>query len=215
MSKYINKLEQIVLASSNLGKSKEIQTAFNAFNLNIKIINQSELNISSCEEPYNSFIENALIKARHASKQSNLPALADDSGLCIPYIDNLPGVSSAHWADDNNFAQDIPNKDKRNNLYLEYQLKNNLLTIEQRKAYYYCVLVFIHQAQDPCPIIVYEKFQGILQLDARGTKGFGYDPYFYIPSLNKTAAELDILEKNKISHRGKAIKKLIYELKDI
>lgn len=189
-------LENLVIASGNKGKLREIGTLLAP--LKIAIAPQSDFNITEIDEPHPTFIENALIKARHASRQTGLPALADDSGICINALKGAPGVLSARYAGE-------PKSDQRNNLKLVKALE----TSTDRSAYYYCVVVLLRHAEDPQPIIAEGLWHGEFILEPRGDEGFGYDPHFLLPELGRTAAELDMNTKNTISHRGKALAKLI------
>jgi len=166
--------------------------------LEIEVMTQSQFDVDEVDEPHQTFIENALAKARHASYCSNLPALADDSGICVNALDGAPGVNSARFAGE-------PRSDVRNNL----QLIEALHSRTDRHAYYYCVIVLMRHANDPQPIIVDGSWHGEIVEQPRGTGGFGYDPYFYLPELDKTSAELSAQHKNKISHRGQALAKLV------
>jgi XTP/dITP diphosphohydrolase len=159
---------------------------------------QSELGISEAEEPHVTFVENALAKARHVAQLSGLPALADDSGVCVPALGGAPGVLSARYAGE-------PKSDARNN----QKLIHDLSTHEDKSAYFYCVLVYLRHAQDPQPVIAEGRWDGEIIATPRGENGFGYDPHFWIASLNKTAAELSAEEKNQLSHRGQALRALI------
>jgi len=189
-------VKQLVLASNSAGKVREFTALFAP--LGIAIIPQGDLGIAAAEEPYCTFVENALTKARHASEESNLPALADDSGICIAALDGRPGVRSARYAGEE--ANDANNNAK---------VIAELHGITDRRAHYVCALVFIRHALDPEPVIVQTQWHGELIDAPRGESGFGYDPHFFIPALGKTAAELDPAEKNKISHRGQALRQLL------
>lgn len=189
-------LENLVIASGNKGKLREIGTLFAP--LKIAVAPQSDFNITEIDEPHPTFIENALIKARHACRQTGLSALADDSGICINALKGAPGVLSARYAGE-------PKSDQRNNLKLVKALE----TSTDRSAYYYCVVVLLRHAEDPQPIIAEGLWHGEFILEPRGDGGFGYDPHFLLPELGRTAAELDMNTKNTISHRGKALAKLI------
>ncbi len=193
-------LEKLVIASGNQGKLREIGTLLAA--LEIEVMPQSEFNLSEIDEPHATFIENALGKARHVSDRTGLPALADDSGICVNALKGAPGVFSARYAGE-------PRSDQRNNLKLMEALK----TSADRSAYYYCAIVLLRHAEDPQPIIADGIWHGEIILEPRGSGGFGYDPYFLLPGLGKTAAELDMDTKNTISHRGKALAKLIEALR--
>lgn len=192
----MGKLEKLVIASNNQGKLREIGELLAP--LAIDVVPQSAFNISEADEPHVTFIENALAKARHASRCSGLPALADDSGICVSALGGTPGVNSARYAGE-------PRSDERNNLKLIEALKNQM----DRRAYYYCVIVLVRHADDPQPVIADGSWHGEIIDSPRGTGGFGYDPYFYLPELGKTSAELTAEQKNKISHRGQALAKLV------
>jgi len=189
------KLEKLVIASNNQGKLREINALLAP--LSIEVIPQSDFNAGEIDEPHGTFIENALAKARHASRCSGLPALADDSGICVSALNGAPGVNSARYAGE-------PKSDERNNLKLVEALKNN----SDRRAYYYCVIVLVRHADDPQPIIVDGSWYGEIIDQPRGEGGFGYDPYFFVPEFGKTSAELSAEQKNLISHRGKALAQL-------
>ena len=188
-------MKKVVIASNNSGKLKEFTHLFEP--LEIQVFPQSVFNVAEVEEPFQTFVENALVKARHASKQTGLPALADDSGICVDVLNGRPGVYSARYAGE-------PKSDQRNNQLLI----ENLRTKQDRRAHYYCIIVLVRYADDPQPIITDGSWYGRIVLEPRGTGGFGYDPYFYLPDLRKTAAELPIEDKNLISHRGKALMRL-------
>ncbi|TDR32824.1 RdgB/HAM1 family non-canonical purine NTP pyrophosphatase [Hydromonas duriensis] len=194
-------MSQLVLASNNSGKLLEFNRLLAP--LHIEVQAQAALNVPECEEPYFTFVENALHKARHAARITGLPALADDSGVCVPALNGAPGVLSARYAGEDKDSN-LP-KDVRNNLKLTAALADKL----DKRAYFYCVIVLVRHAQDPQPIIVDGQLWGEMIDNPRGDSGFGYDPYFYLPHLNKTLAELSHNEKNAISHRGLAVEKLI------
>jgi len=166
-----------------------------------EIHSQSEFGVPKIKETHSSFIENALAKARHASYLTGLPSIADDSGICINALNGSPGILSARYAGE-------PVSDKRNNC----KLLTNLAPYTDRSAYYYCVLVFLRYPNDPQPVVSDYQWNGFIIDQARGAGGFGYDPYFFIPEKNKTVAELSILEKNTISHRGRALHLLLEKL---
>ena len=202
-------MKQFVLASSNPGKLRELSELLAA--LDIEIIPQAQLGIADAEEPHVTFVENALAKARHASRQARLPALADDSGICVAALGGEPGVHSARFAGEPlNSDADRQEQDERNNQTLISLLKDK----EDRRAHYACVMVLVHHAEDPEPVIAEGRWLGEVIDTPRGTNGFGYDPYFYLPELGKTAAELDPEQKNAISHRGKALRRLIAKLRE-
>lgn len=192
----MDKLEKLVIASNNKGKLREIGELLAP--LAIDVAPQSEFNISEADEPHITFVENALAKARHASRCSGLPALADDSGICVSALGGAPGVNSARYAGE-------PKSDERNNQKLVESLKNQT----NRRVYYYCVIVLVRHADDPQPLIVDGSWYGEIIDQPRGSSGFGYDPYFYLPEFGKTSAELTPEQKNKISHRGQALAKLV------
>lgn len=191
----IDNLKKLVIASNNQGKLREINALLAP--LVIKVVPQSDFNAGEVDEPHDTFVENALAKARHASRCAGLPALADDSGICVSALNGVPGVSSARYAGE-------PKSDERNNQKLVEALKNK----SDRRAYYYCVLVLVRHAADPQPIIVDGSWHGEIVEEPQGTGGFGYDPYFFVPEFGKTAAELSEEQKNLISHRGKALVQL-------
>ena len=205
--------DKIVLASNNQGKLAEFQHLFDNANLNIQVIPQGQLNIDDAVEDGLSFIENALIKARHASKISGLPAIADDSGLCVPILGGQPGIYSARFAkDDPIFAEQfLQNKDKTNNQkllhdLLKYRLQQPII------GQFVCVLALVRHADDPLPIIAQGIWQGEILPNEIGENGFGYDPLFWLPDLQKSSAQLTKIEKNKISHRGQAMSQLLQQL---
>jgi len=192
-------MHKLVLASNNAGKVKEFQALLAS--LNFEVIPQGVLGIPSAEEPHQTFIENALAKARHASSASGLPALADDSGICAHALDGRPGVHSARYAGEH--ANDLANNQK-----LISELNNQ----SDRSAHYVCALVLVNSADDPSPLIFEASWYGVIVDEAKGINGFGYDPHFFLPELNLTAAELDPAQKNLISHRGQALRELIHQL---
>ena len=189
---------KLVLASSNPGKLREIRALLAP--LSIRVLTQQELGIPDADEPHDTFLENALAKARHASRASGLPALADDSGLCVAALGGEPGVHSAYYA---GREGDRETRDARNNEKLLAHLGN------ARSAFYVCVMVLVRRAADPRPLVAEGIWRGEIGRIPRGSNGFGYDPLFVLPPLNKTAAELDPEHKNRISHRGIALAKLI------
>ncbi|WP_114636785.1 RdgB/HAM1 family non-canonical purine NTP pyrophosphatase [Polynucleobacter necessarius] len=193
-------MQKIVLASNNAGKVREFQALLAP--LDFQVIPQGELGIPSAEEPHHTFIENALAKARHASAASNLPALADDSGICAHALNGQPGVFSARYAGTS--GDDSANNQK---LIRELSDKTN------RGAHYVCALVFVSSPNDPEPIVVQTRWYGEIIDQAQGSNGFGYDPHFFLPEQNLTAAQLDPAVKNLISHRGQTLRELITQLK--
>lgn len=193
-------LKKIVIASGNAGKLREIQALFAP--LNIEVMPQSVFNIPEAEEPHCTFIENALAKARHASLHSGLPALADDSGICVSALQGKPGVHSARFGGE-------PKSDEKNNQALLKALAKEA----NRAAYYYCAIVLVRSHDDPQPLIAEGIWTGEILTVPRGTGGFGYDPLFMDLNLGKTGAELSPELKNQISHRGQALKQLMSKLK--
>ncbi len=196
-----HQFKKIVLASGNIGKLTEIQQILDP--LGIETISQSTFAVSEVDEPFDTFLENALHKARHASRLTDLPALADDSGICVNALHGQPGVRSARYAGE-------PKSDERNNRMLTRALENT----SDRRAYYYCVLVLTRHATDPQPIIVDGCWYGQIIEQPRGMNGFGYDPHFFLPELGKTSAELNPEQKNQLSHRGQALRKLVQLLEE-
>ena len=193
-------MQSLVLASNNPGKLREFRRLLEP--LAITVIAQSELDIPEADEPHPTFVENALAKARHASQRSNLPALADDSGICVAALGGAPGVLSARYAGE-------PKSDARNNA----RLIADLAGVTQREAHYTCVLVLVRKADDPEPIIADGFWEGVVIDAPRGTGGFGYDPHFLDPRYGLTGAELPLEQKNAISHRGIAMRTLIEQLR--
>lgn len=193
-------LSRIVVASNNAGKLKEFQQLLCP--LGLEFIPQGQLNVPEAEEPHVTFVENALAKARHASRITGLPALADDSGLCVEALQGAPGVLSARFAGE-------PKSDDRNNQKLLASLQGQT----DRRAHFYCVLVLVRHADDPQPLIAEGEWHGEIVDDARGEGGFGYDPLFWVPQYNCTSAQLDPVQKNQLSHRGQAMAVLLQCLK--
>jgi XTP/dITP diphosphohydrolase len=189
---------KIVFASNNAGKICELQALLNAFNL--KIIPQTELGVSEVPETEFTFVENALIKARHACRATGLPAMSDDSGLVVPALQGAPGIYSARYAGNNATSHDNINKLLKE---LDVAPDNN------RKAYFHCVLVYLAHAEDPTPLICHGMWQGVILKNPQGDNGFGYDPIFFDTEHNLSAAELPLEIKNRISHRGKALRLLM------
>jgi len=192
-------MKKLVLASNNAGKVKEFQRLLGA--LAIEVIPQGQLGVGEAEEPHATFVENALAKARHAAAATGLPALADDSGICVPALGGAPGVYSARYGGE-------PKSDARNNQKLVADMTGHA----DRRAFYYAVLVLVRTADDPRPLIAEGRFDGELLAEPRGEGGFGYDPHFWVPALGKTVAELTPEEKNPISHRGQALAALLDKL---
>ncbi len=193
-------MKKLVIASNNQGKLREFQHMLAP--LGIEVLTQAQLGISEAEEPHCTFVENALAKARHVSRASGLPALADDSGICVDVLGGAPGVLSARYAGE-------PKSDRRNNDKLLQALQG----ITDRRAHYYCVLVLVRHADDPQPIIAEGEWHGEIAQAERGDGGFGYDPMFWLPELGKMSAELSHDEKAQLSHRAKALKILLQRLR--
>ncbi|UCV07619.1 RdgB/HAM1 family non-canonical purine NTP pyrophosphatase [Dechloromonas denitrificans] len=192
-------MKKLVLASNNAKKMKELNALLAP--LGFEVIPQGQLGIPEAEEPHCTFVENALAKARHAAQLSGLPALADDSGLCVATLGGAPGVYSARYAGE-------PKSDARNNAKLLAELAGQT----DRRAHFACVLVLVRAADDPQPIIAEGQWHGVILEAQRGADGFGYDPLFYVPTHCQTAAELDATVKNQLSHRGQAMQQLIARL---
>ncbi|MDO4441520.1 MAG: RdgB/HAM1 family non-canonical purine NTP pyrophosphatase [Moraxella sp.] len=197
--------EKIVLASNNKGKLAEFQAYFDGADLGTIIVPQGELGIADAVEDGLSFVENAIIKARHASRESGLPALADDSGLCVPILGNLPGIYSARFAGEH--GNDAANNDKLLTELLPYRDGTPIV------GKFICVLALVRHADDPLPIIAQGEWMGEILTSPVGEQGFGYDPLFWLPTLGKSSAELEKSAKNAISHRGRALGVLIEQLK--
>lgn len=187
--------EKLVIASGNAGKLREIAQILAP--LGIEVVPQSAFGVPEAEEPYGTFVENALAKARHASGLTGLPALADDSGICVDALGGAPGVHSARYAGE-------PCSDERNNA----RLLANLGDRADRHAHYYCVIVVLRHAADPQPLIAEGSWHGEILRVARGSGGFGYDPLFLDPESGQSVAELAPARKNLMSHRGKALAQL-------
>ena len=192
--------QTLILASNNAGKLREFATLLAPLGLSVEP--QGMHNVPEADEPHLTFVENALEKARHASRVTGLPALADDSGVCVNALGGAPGVLSARYAGE-------PKSDQRNN----DKLIADLAPHADRSAYYYCVLVYVRHADDPQPVIADGRWNGVMLDAPRGEGGFGYDPYFLLPELGLTAAELPAADKNRLSHRGQALRALVEKLK--
>jgi XTP/dITP diphosphohydrolase len=192
--------QRLILASNNAGKLKEFAQLLGPIGFDLHP--QGEFDFPEADEPFGTFVENALQKARHAARLTGLPALADDSGVCVNALGGAPGVISARYAG-------APKSDARNSAKLIADLAGHA----DKSAYYYCVLVYVRHADDPQPVIADGIWRGQIIDTPRGAGGFGYDPYFLLPALDKTAAELASGEKNAISHRGQALRLLVEKLK--
>jgi XTP/dITP diphosphohydrolase len=192
--------QRLILASNNAGKLKEFAQLLAP--IGFELHPQGEFNVPEADEPHKTFVENALEKARHAARLTGLPALADDSGVCVNALGGAPGVYSARYAGE-------PKSDARNSEKLIADLAQHA----DKSAYYYCVLVYVRHADDPQPVIADAAWHGEIIDTPRGANGFGYDPYFLLPGFGKTAAELGPDEKNAVSHRGQALRLLVEKLK--
>ncbi|MCI4235842.1 XTP/dITP diphosphatase [Dickeya dianthicola] len=195
-------MQNVVLATGNAGKVRELAGLLADFGLDV--VAQTTLGVDSAEETGLTFIENAILKARHAARETGLPAIADDSGLAVDALGGAPGIYSARYAGEN--ADDQQNLDK-----LLVALDN--VPDEQRQASFHCVLVYLRHAEDPTPLVCHGRWQGVITRAPAGEGGFGYDPVFFVPSVGKTAAELSREEKNALSHRGQALRQLLDALR--
>lgn len=196
----MDNMQKLVIASNNPGKLREISRIIAP--LGFEAVPQSAYDVPEAEEPFVTFVENCIAKARHAAHLTGLPALADDSGICVDALGGAPGVYSARYAGE-------PKSDQRNNEKLVAALAGQ----SNRRAHYYCVIVYLRHADDPQPLIAEGSWHGEIIDTPRGEGGFGYDPYFLVPELGKTGAELAPDEKNAISHRGKALLQLVDKLR--
>jgi XTP/dITP diphosphohydrolase len=192
--------QRLILASNNAGKLREFAEILGP--IGFALHPQGEFDVPEADEPFATFVENALQKARHAARLTGLPALADDSGVCVNALGGAPGVYSARYAGE-------PKSDARNSEKLIADLAGHA----DKSAYYYCVLVYVRHADDPQPVIADAAWHGEINPTARGANGFGYDPHFWLPALGKSAAELTRDEKNAVSHRGRALRVLVEKLK--
>jgi XTP/dITP diphosphohydrolase len=198
-------VKQLVLASNNPGKLREIRALL--ARLALEVLPQAALGVAEAEEPHETFLENALAKARHASRVCGLPALADDSGLCVAALGGEPGVHSAYYA---GREGDREARDARNNARLLAALAPHT----ERSAHYTCVVVLVRGPCDPEPLVAEARWHGSIATAPRGANGFGYDPLFLLPERGRTAAELAPEEKNRISHRGLALSRLLERLQE-
>ena len=193
-------MKKLVLASGNAGKLREFGQLLAPFDF--EVLPQSAFNVPEAEEPHITFVENAIVKARHAAQLTGLPALADDSGLCVSALGGAPGVWSARYGGE-------PKSDAKNNA----KLLADLAGVADRRAHYVAVLVLMRSADDPQPIVAEGEWHGAIVDAPRGAGGFGYDPYFLVPELGLTVAELPHEEKNRRSHRGQALAQLLSRLR--
>jgi XTP/dITP diphosphohydrolase len=196
-------MQKVVLATGNPGKVRELAELLSAFGLDI--VAQTDLGVESAEETGLTFIENAILKARHAAQITGLPAIADDSGLAVDALGGAPGIYSARYAGEE--ASDQQNLEK-----LLQALEK--VPDGQRQAQFHCVLVYLRHAEDPTPLVFHGSWQGEIARSAAGASGFGYDPIFFVPALGKTAAELSKAEKGAVSHRGKALTLLLEAMRN-
>jgi XTP/dITP diphosphohydrolase len=197
-------MKKILLASNNPGKVREIQSIL--ANDDIEIVPQSAFQVPDVDEVGLTFVENAILKARHASRLSGLPTIADDSGLEVDALGGAPGVFSARYAG-------LGANDAENNAKLLRELKG--IPDIERTARFRCVMVFLRHAQDPSPLIGQGVWEGVILREPRGEQGFGYDPLFFVPEKGRASAELTPAEKNSLSHRGKALRELVAQLRDL
>jgi XTP/dITP diphosphohydrolase len=195
-------MQKLVIATGNAHKLHEIRVLLEP--LGIAVLPQSDFNVPEAAEPHCTFIENALAKARHAARLTGLPALADDSGICVEALGGAPGVISAIYAGE-------PRSDARNNIKLLEAMRD----VADRRAHYHCALVLLRHADDPQPIIAEGQWHGVILKAPRGEGGFGYDPLFLDSELNQTVAEISTEDKNRVSHRGKALQALVEKLRNI
>jgi XTP/dITP diphosphohydrolase len=212
-------VQKLVIASGNPGKLRELQAMLAP--LGVEVLTQSQLGISEAGEPHDTFIENALAKARHVSTASGLPALADDSGICVNALGGAPGVQSARYADEggappspaSQTARELSRRqaDERNNKKLLRVMRD----VSDRRAHYCCVLVLVRHANDPQPLIAEGEWHGEIAREERGEGGFGYDPLFWLPQDGKTAAEMSHDEKARVSHRAKALQVMLRRLRHV
>ena len=196
---------RLVLATHNAGKVAELSSILAP--LGFELLAQGALGVPEADEPHDTFVENALAKARHCARHTGLAALADDSGLCVPALGGEPGVHSAYFA---GREGDRAMRDARNNALLVERLAH----VPDRRAHYYCVIVLVRSAHDPEPLIAEGRWAGEIVLAARGEGGFGYDPHFLVPGTGRTAAELPAADKNRLSHRAQAVAGLVALLRD-
>lgn len=193
----MKKIQKVVIATANQGKLKEIQHYFQ--NVNLAIFPQSDFAVTEVEETGKTFIENALIKARHVCQVTGLPALGDDSGLVIDALNGAPGIYSARYAG-------VHGDDVANIAKVLQQMQN--VDDADRTAHFYCVMALMRHAEDPAPIISIGSWHGVILKEPCGKQGFGYDPIFYVPTEQCSAAELELTLKNRLSHRGQALAQL-------
>jgi XTP/dITP diphosphohydrolase len=197
-------VKRLVIASNNAGKIAELSALL--ARLGFETVTQGRLGVPEADEPHHTFVENALAKARNCARHTGLAALADDSGLCVEALGGAPGVHSAYFAGRLGTRAD---RDRANNALLVERLAD----AADRAAHYYCVIVLVRHADDPEPLIAEGRWHGEIALHPRGTGGFGYDPHFLIAALGATAAQLPPDEKNRLSHRALAARRLVARLR--
>lgn len=197
--------KKVVLASGNAGKLREFFEILSG--VGFEVIAQSDYNVIDVPETGLTFVENAIIKARNASKHTGLPALADDSGIEVDALLGRPGIYSARYATMNNAGAG----NQANNIQLLKEMKD--IPAERRTARFRCCIVYLRHAEDPSPLIADGSWEGVIMTEPSGAGGFGYDPLFFVPTHSVSAAELDAEEKNKISHRGQALQKMLNLMK--
>src|ERR1700682_5888901 len=195
-------IPRLVLASNNSGKLREFRRLLTP--VGIEVSAKAELGIEEIAEPHHTFVENALTKARHTSRLAHLPALADDSGICVDALNGAPGVQSARFAGE-------PTSDARNNA----KLVEKLAGVADRRAHYYCMLALMRHGDDPEPILAEGRWDGTIIDLPRGGGGFGYAPHFLDPATGMTGAELPLARKNELSHRGRAMRSLLDRLRSV
>ncbi len=198
---------KLVLASSNGGKVAELQSLL--ADQGIEVLPQTQFGVPDADETGLSFIENAILKARHAARLTGLPAIADVSGLAVHALGGAPGIYSARYAAMHNAVAQGEAKDAANIRYLLQQMASQ----DDRQAEFHCVLALVQHAEDPVPLIAHGRWAGLITREVQGSGGFGYDPIFWLPELNKTSAELSKAEKSQLSHRGQALRLLLAQLK--
>ena len=202
--------KKVVLASGNAGKLREF---FNILSdVGFDVVAQSDYDVTDVPETGLTFVENAIIKARNAAQQTGLPALADDSGIEVDALLGRPGIYSARYAQMNNASEAAADKNEANNLQLLKEMQG--IPAEQRTARFRCCIVYMRHAEDPSPLIADGEWEGVIMTEPSGTGGFGYDPLFFVPTHNTSAAELEAAEKNSISHRAQTLQKMLILMKN-
>lgn len=197
-------MKRLVLASNNAGKLSELSAILSP--LGFETVAQGDLGVPEADEPHHTFVENALAKARNCARHTGHSALADDSGLCVDALGGAPGVHSAYFAGRLGTREE---RDRANNALLVEKLAG----AQDRGAHYYCVIVLVRQVDDPEPLIAEGRWRGEIVASPRGAGGFGYDPHFLLPAIGFTAAEMNVAEKNRLSHRAMAARRLVARLR--